>query len=120
MANWTTYDGGSLPQYPDASGYSEQPGNGKIETEMETGPVVMRSLYTSVPTVYSVRLTMTSDQVDTLLAFYYTECSNGVSQFTWVHPRTHASADMRFLGSPPKIAVKAYNAYTVSFTVEIT
>lgn len=120
MASWITYDSGSLPQYVDASGYSEQRGLGKIETEMDTGPRVMRSLYTSVPTVFTISLTMTSAQVTTLLNFYYTECDNGVSEFTWYHPRTNATVtNMRFLGAPPSIVQRNYDAFTVSFTVEV-
>lgn len=115
MAVWDA----SLPQYVDASGYTEKEPTGKIETQMDTGRPVMRSLYTAVATECSFTLTMTNEQVTTFKYFYRTTCANGTLPFTWIHPRTYDSATMRFLGEYPSIVYKAYNTYAVSFTVEI-
>lgn len=115
MATWDA----SLPQYPDAGGYSEQRGNGKLETEMDSGIRQMRNLFTAVPTHFSIVLTLTNAQVDTLYTFYETTCKNGTLEFTWVHPRSHASADMRFIGAPPVVTYKNYDAFIARFNVEV-
>jgi hypothetical protein len=115
MATWPV----TLPQHINAGGYSEQRGTSKLETQMDSGPVMMRNLFTAVPTSYKFSLTLTSDQVDTLEAFYSDTCLNGTLPFDWYHPRKRTSAEMRFIGNPPQITSKAYDAYTVSFSTEI-
>jgi hypothetical protein len=119
MASWTTYDGGSLPQYVNDKGYKEIPANGKLETSMDSGPKQMRNLFTATPTDFAITMSMTSDQVTTLDTFYRTECKNGTLEFTWIHPRSHGAVTMRFTGIPPSSSAKAYNTFTVTFTVEI-
>jgi len=109
----------TLPQYVDASGYSEKRGNAKLQTQMDSGPEQMRNLYTAVPVYFSVTTTLTSAQVSTLDEFYYITTKNGTLEFDWIHPRTYSEATMRFFGEPPTIAYKAYDAFTVSFSVEI-
>lgn len=114
MATWDT----SLPQYADISGFGETPQVAKLETQMDTGPKHMRNLYTSVPKQYTIVITCTDTQVDTFEDFYSIECANGTLEFTWVHPRKHTEATMRFIGNYA-VSYKAYDAYTVKFIVEI-
>ena len=121
MSVWPT----TLPQYVNQSGYSETRAKAKLETEMDTGPVVMRNLFNAVPTTFNIVMTMTNAQVSDLEIFYGSTTYNGTAIFTWEHPRktTEAvpvAANMRFIGNPPKIAYKAFDAFNVSFSVEIT
>ncbi len=116
MALWDV----SLPQYVNDKGYTESRANGKLETSMDSGPKQMRNLFTDTPTDFAITMSMTSAQVTTLDTFYYTTCKNGTLEFTWIHPRTYATpVTMRFTGNPPSIVSKAYNTFTVTFTVEI-
>jgi hypothetical protein len=113
--DWPT----SLPQYVDIAGYTEKRGSAKLETQMDSGPEQMRNLFTAVPVYFTINLTLTSAQVTVLDTFYYTTTKNGTLEFDWLHPRTYASATMRFFGEPPSIGYKAYDAFTASFSVEI-
>ena len=117
MAIWPT----ALPQYVNQSGYTENRAKAKLETEMDTGPVVMRNLFNAVPTTFNIVMTMSTAQVATLEDFYGATTYNGTAQFTWIHPRTGVDpTTMRFIGNPPKISYKSYDYYNVSFSVEIT
>ena len=114
----------TLPQYVNQSGYSETRAKAKLETEMDSGPVVMRNLFNAVPTVFNIVMTMTNDQVSDLETFYGLTTYNGTATFTWEHPRktTEAvpvAATMRFKGNPPKYSYKSYDYFNVSFSVEI-
>ncbi len=115
MAAWP----GTLPQYVDIRGYKEQRQQGKLETAMDSGPMQMRNLYTATPVNFTVTMTMTNAQLSTLDTFYYTTTKNGTESFTWIHPRTYAGVTMRFKGAPPQKAFKAYDAFTVGFSLEI-
>lgn len=108
-----------LPQYVDISGYGESRPSAKLETQMDSGPAYMRRLYTYTPKIFNITLTLTSEQVDTLDDFYTDDCNQGITVFTWSHPRTYASVYMRFVGAPPDPKYKAHDAFTVSFSVEI-
>ena len=116
MAVWHV----DLPQYVNDKGYKEARAQGKLETSMDSGPKQMRNLFTNVPVDFAITMSMTSNQVTILDTFYYTTCKNGTLEFIWIHPRTYATpVTMRFTGKPPSISSKAYNTFTVTFTVEI-
>lgn len=114
MDTWPT----TLPQFVNQSSYTEQRVDGKLTTSMDSGPAVTRSLFTATPVDYVVTLTLTSAQVDILDAFYYTTCKNGTLAFSWVNPRTFATASVRFT-SVPSIKGAGYDTFTVSFSMEI-
>lgn len=105
MASWP----GTLPQYMNAESYSEQPEDGRIRTEMDAGPDFIRRRYSATTTPFSGALNLTKTQVSTLETFYETTLNGGVDAFDWVHPRTGASVEMRFLGRPQ------YQAYYDDF-----
>ena len=114
MRVWPT----TLPQYINQGGYSEQRVDGKLVTAMDSGPTITRSLFSATPVTYSVELTLTSVQVDTLDLFYYTTCKNGVLPFLWMHPRNHTATNIRFT-SVPSIKGKSHDTFNVSFSMEI-
>lgn len=110
----------TLPQFVNTTGYTEQEQIAKLESAMDTGPAYMRSLYTAVPIKFSITLTLTNAQVDTLRYFYKVTCKNGTLAFNWVHPRKPEEAVvMRFIGKAPSFKTKAYNAYITTFIVEV-
>lgn len=116
----TTIDWPStLPQYPDQSGFGEDRVSGKIETEMDSGPNVQRSIFTATPVRFSIQLTLDTDQVGYLDTFYTDTCKNGTLEFNWIHPRTLSDVEMRFVGSPPSVSFKGYDYFTASMTVEV-
>jgi len=108
-----------LPQYVNQTGYKEQRQLGKIESKMDSGPKQMRNLYTAVPVRFTFNLTLTDSQVTLLDEFYYSTCKNGTETFTWMHPRTYATVDMRFIGNPPAISAISDRMFKATFTVEI-
>lgn len=111
----------TLPQYVNQDGYTQKRISGKIETEMDTGPAVMRNRFTATPVVFNLAITMTNAEVTVLENFYVTTCKNGTEEFTWLHPRTGAGAVMRFIGEPPDIRhlSGSDSDFVVTFTVEI-
>ena len=109
----------SLPQYVNQSGYKEQRVSGKLESKMDSGPMQMRSIYTATPIRFTVRMTLTNSQTSLLDTFFYSVCKNGTETFIWMHPRTHDSAFMRFVGKPPGYASATDDDFHTSFTVEI-
>lgn len=109
----------TLPQYVDQNGYQEARVSGKLETEMDSGPKSMRRLYTATPIVFSIQLTLTSTQVGTLDAFYYTTAKHGTLPFEWKHPRTGSTVDMRFLGDSPNYVHEGAEEFVTSFSVEV-
>ena len=108
----------TLPQFVNQSGYSEQRVDGKLTTNMDSGPSINRSLFSATPFNYSVTLTLTSAQVDILDTFYYTTCKNGVLAFSWIHPRNFTEAEVRFT-SVPSVTNIGYDAFRASFSMEI-
>lgn len=108
----------TLPQFVNQTGYGEQRVDGKLTTKMDSGPTVNRSLFSATPVNYKVTLTLTSAQVSILDTFYYSTCKNGVLAFTWIHPRTYAEADVRFV-SVPSISNMGYDTFKVTFSMEI-
>lgn len=112
MASWP----GTLPGL-NADGYSEEDEDGLIRTQMDAGPEFRRRRFTAVPTKISDTLILTDAQVDTLLAFYRATLSGGSLSFTWEHPRTEASVQMRF-NSFPVISAGPFN-YSVRIDLEI-
>jgi hypothetical protein len=109
-----------LPEFTNQSGFGETRANAKLETEMDSGPNLQRSLFTAVPVRFSIQITLTSAQVDIFDVFYTTTCKNGTLPFNWVHPRkTTQAVEMRFVGELPSTTAFAYNAFVTTFTVEV-
>ena len=108
----------TLPQNVLTEGYQEAPGDGRLRTQMDAGPAKMRRLHTAVVDTFSVSLSLTSAQVDTLDGFWDSDLAGGVLAFDWTHPRTGAATSFRFVDRPTRTPRQSGVRYTVRFKLE--
>ena len=92
---------GTLPQKPDADGYTESPPDVVLRTPMDAGPPKVRRRSTAGPRPITMQMTLTLTEMQTLDDFFWTTCRAGALPFDWVHPRTQAAATFRWR-SPPR------------------
>jgi hypothetical protein len=72
-----------------------------VQTKMDSGPAKFRRRFTTVPKTFTGTLQdLTSTDVTNLLFFYETNCQWGTLPFTWVYPRTGATATYRWVKYP--------------------
>lgn len=111
----------ALPQTPLIEGFSEQLGDGTIQTNTDTGPPKFRRRFTAVPKMFALKLRLTSAQVDTLEAFWQNTLACGSLKFDWVNPRDQSAATFSFMkngsSSAPTIAANDAGVYTASFSL---
>ena len=107
----------SLPGL-NVEGYGEEDVDAVVRTQMDAGPQFERLRYSAVPTRITDTLVLTTAQVATLMAFYRTTVSRGVSPFDWTHPRTGASVSMK-IKSPPGISAAGGELWSVRVDFEI-
>lgn len=108
----------SLPDKALAAGYSESAPETVIRTPMDAGPAKVRRRCTGGVRRITVRQILTAAQVATLDIFFVEDLAGGSLAFDWVHPRTQAEVEMRFL-SAPKYGEPKGNYWPVSFELEI-
>lgn len=102
MATWPA----SLPQVPLQRGFSEEPQDQVLRTEMDAGPAQTRRRFTAAYRVFSIRLKMSSTQFDTFLTFLNDTIGGGALQFDWAAPDIMGgTGSFKFVGtysvSPP-------------------
>ena len=107
----------SLPQVPNARGYSEAPPDSTIRTSMGYGPDKVRRRTTANARVFVAPLIVNKTQVATLDAFYLDTLGGGVDEFDWVNPRTGSAATLRFQASPQYTNIGA-DEYSVTLSLE--
>lgn len=115
----------SLPQEMTIQGYQEPLGkNSNIRTQMDVGEAKVRGRSTAIIKPIVGTVVMTSDQVDTLITFYFTTLGDGsgdggggVKRFTWIHPRTGAAETFRFVEEP--VVGPMHPRYIISMVLEI-
>lgn len=109
----------SLPQLVNVGGFKESYAQGAIVTAMDAGPPKMRRRFTAVPKNFDVSLTMDSDQVDTLQAFWKDTCAMGAIKFDWVEFRAPATPKTySFIpGKEPQISAQDSEIFSVSFSL---
>jgi hypothetical protein len=78
MANWPS----TLPK-PALSGYSLEPQNAVLKTQMEAGPNRYRKRYTSVPMDVKASLLLTAEQMSAFKTFYQTTINQGADWFVF-------------------------------------
>ncbi len=102
-------------------GWSEQLGDGAIQTAMDSGPPKMRRRFTAVPTAYTVALMLSNAQVDTLTSFWRDTLAMGSLKFDWKDPRSGAAATFSFAktgqSSAPKIEAADVGVFKASFSL---
>jgi hypothetical protein len=122
MANplWTAT---SLPQYLMLAGYSETPPDLTIRSQMDAGPSKVRRRFTAGPELIQGWQWQTDDQVTECKEFYSDAVEGagtfgGTARFDWIHPRTGAAVEMRFL-SPPTFSPVSHDLYRCDLVLEI-
>ena len=107
----------ALPDCPIADGYTENPQDNRLRTDMSAGPVKMRPTSTVIVIDMSVSYLLSPDEVLILDNFYKEDCNFGTEKFQWIHPRTREVVTARF-ASPPSYS---YNdgQYAVSWDMEV-
>lgn len=90
----------TLPQLILSDGYAEEYESALIRTSVDVGPPKVRARYTTEIFRFSGTLILTTDQVSTMETFYQTTLNGGVDYFTWTHPRTKTTVDMRLINRP--------------------
>ena len=88
----------SLPQRPRRSGYVETPPDIVTRTPMSYGPAKLRPKFgTAIRVVRCSIGPLTAAQKADLDTFYRTTTQQGTIWWDWVHPRTGAAVQMRFM-----------------------
>ena len=80
--------------------YVEQPGNRLLRTPMDHPAAKRRPRFTAVPRPFRVTIELTRDQVQVFDDFFNETLAGGVMPFDWVHPRTRAAVEFRFVEEP--------------------
>ena len=114
MATWPP----SIPQDFLVNGYRERPPKNTIRTQMDAGPDKVRRRATTKPRTISGVIELTRAQVETLDAFFRTDLEDGALRFDWVHPRTLAAVQFRFLEEPEYSPVSGAT-WTASLNLEV-
>ena len=114
MATWPT----SLPQSPKLRGYTESADSNVIRSSNEVGPANQRRRYTAKVKTFPISLVMTTTQLETFDTFLEGTIDDGALPFTWIHPRTLATASCR-LRNVPNYNAQGNGYYLVTFQMEI-
>lgn len=109
---------GSLPQKPLLEGLQEQAPTLTVRTQMDAGPPKIRKRFTAGIRLFSLLLSLTKAQVETLDVFFVTTSNGGATPFDWTHPRTAASVTFRFV-SPPAYHPLADDVWRAQLELEI-
>jgi len=86
---------GTLPQYFNIAGYSEEPADNAIRTPMETGDIKIRRRFTGQYDIISGAIDMSAAQFETFKTFWRDDLKDGSLAFDWVHPTTRANASFK-------------------------
>lgn len=93
MATWPV----SLPVAPLLDGFSYQPANTLVVSEMDAGLPKVRRRFTAGPDMASASWLLTAAQFETFRSFFTTDLAGGALSFTAEHPLPpYATATIRF------------------------
>jgi hypothetical protein len=108
----------TLPSAP-LIGWTEQIGKNTIRSETEAGPAKLRRRFTSAPSNFVLKMSMTETQANAFMTFFETTLASGVKTFdNLAHPRLGLNTtEWRFLEEPILLYME-YNVYAVSFRLE--
>jgi hypothetical protein len=108
----------SLPQQVDQATYAEDLANVVERSEMDTGPAKVRRRFTAGIQPMQATVTVTIAQAATLETFFDDTLEGGSLEFQWVHPRTQATARIRFV-VPPTLTPRGPNYFVASLALEV-
>lgn len=104
----------TLPQYFNADGYSENLGDGRLDTPTDHGPGKSRRKYTTTWRPISGAISCTDDQVDALEDFYLDTLNGGTLDFIWKAPFSQSAALFCFRGGAPKLLYRSADEFVIS------
>lgn len=102
------------------SGYSLEPQNPVIRTEMEAGPARQRKAQTTVPVDITVKWIFTNAQYSTFKSFWASDVNNGTDWFDLAIQDAGgvATAEVRFKEGKFKADQLAFDQWQISATLE--
>lgn len=108
----------TLPQTVDQSSFMEGFADVVERSQMDSGPAKVRRRFTSGIQPFQATITMTVAQTATLQTFFKTTTMGGSLAFEWTHPRTGATARMRFI-APPTLSQPGPQHFVAMLALEI-
>jgi hypothetical protein len=117
MANWPN----ELPK-PALSGYSIEPQNAVIKTQMEAGPARYRKRYTAVPMDVRGSVFLSPAQMAIFKTFYQTTINFGADWFTFDGLNTgegYTIGSEAHFTEPYKASIGDRGYWNVSFSLEV-
>ena len=115
MPNWPV----GLPQLPLGGDFTEKPPNLTLRSQTDIGPAKVRKRYTAGPRQITPVFRLTSAEVAVFDDFYLNQINGGADQFTWVNPRTNASAQLRIFSDTVEYKHVGADVWDVAMTMEI-
>jgi len=112
-----------LTRKPLVSALTESPAKAVVRSDMDAGPAIVRRRFTGENPTFAVELQLTRLDLALFHEFYTVTTKAGSLSFEWIHPRTGAVADFRFLEGPQyrPLAPRGTGSewWVASFPVEI-
>ena len=109
----------TLPQVVLMNGYSEEPIDDTLRSEVDSGPPEARALFTGLMCKKMLPLLVTSAQKVTLRDFYDTTLNRGSLRFEWSSYHTGNVTKEHFFNSKPQFSVASGTLWYVTLDVTI-
>lgn len=90
----------SLTQEPEATGFSQQLEDNLIRTQMDAGKAKVRRRFSAGVMLSSMSMVLTTEEKNTLVAFYETTLVDGSLEFDWIDHLKGGAATYRFVAPP--------------------
>ena len=110
----------SLPQKPATGGWNGGPQDNRVSFQPEVGPNIDRRRGTARAHIYDARYAaLTVTQLNTFVAFFETDLSDGIDTFTWTDPVYADAGVWRFMPSSPPYTISEIGGdlYDLTFKV---
>lgn len=114
MATWPL----TLPSSPLLDGYSQEPEDSRIVSEVDAGARKIRNRYTGVVEKVKESYILSESQYQAFVDFYKNTLKNGAETFTKNNPTTGVSSIYRF-AEPYKLTQVRYPYYQITLSLEI-
>ena len=91
---------------------------------MDSGPASVRNRFTAITQTVKGSIVLTGSQLATFNTFFRSTLKQGALSFTWIHPFTEESVEIRFKKKPEWQCIKPSSSvndrmYQASFEMEI-
>jgi hypothetical protein len=93
-------------------------------TDMDSGPASVRNRFTAITQTVKGSMILTGAQLAIFNTFFRTTLNQGSATFSWIHPFTEETAEIRFKSKPEWKCIKSADSvndrlYQASFELEI-